>query len=96
MNYHGYYNELRHTYGPNFVEDIKQWKKLGITLERRKMQRKFLFNCKTSNVFHLPERPSFLLLLTINNYFPQLYFENNNYFLLEFWKMIEDLLRQVL
>ena len=52
MNYHGYYNELRHTHGLNFVEDIKQWKKLDNTLERRNMQRKFLFNCKTSNVFH--------------------------------------------
>ena len=51
MNIQGYYEELRHTYGPNFVEYIKEWKKLGITLERRKMQRNFLFNCKSSNVF---------------------------------------------
>ena len=51
MNINGYYNELRRTYGPNFVQDIKDWKKLGITLEKRKMQRKFLFDCKSSNVF---------------------------------------------
>ena len=38
-------------YGPNFVEDIRDWKKLGITLEKRKMQRKFPFDCKTSKVF---------------------------------------------
>ena len=29
MNINGYYNELRRTYGPNFVEDIKDWQKLG-------------------------------------------------------------------
>ena len=50
MNINGYYNELRRTYGPNFVEEIKDGKKLGITLEKRKMQRKFLFDCKSSNV----------------------------------------------
>ena len=41
MNIHGYYEELRHTYDANFVEYIKEWKKLGITLERKKMQRNF-------------------------------------------------------
>ena len=51
MNIRGYYEVLRRSYGPNFVEYIKEWKKLGITLERRKMQRNFLFNCKSSNVF---------------------------------------------
>ena len=51
MNIHGYYEELRHTYGPNFVEYMKEWKNLGITLERRKIQRNFQFNCKTSNVY---------------------------------------------
>ena len=38
MNHHGYYNELRRTYGPAFVEDVKHWKKLGINLEKRKLQ----------------------------------------------------------
>ena len=46
MNYHGYYEEFRHTYGPNFVEYIKEWKKPG-----KKKQRNFSFNCKTSNVY---------------------------------------------
>ena len=32
INHHGYYNELRRTYGPGFVEDVKHWKKLGINL----------------------------------------------------------------
>ena len=36
MNLHGYYNELKQTYGPDFVEDVKHWKKLGINLEKRK------------------------------------------------------------
>ena len=49
MNHDGYYNELRRTYGPGFVEDVKHWKKLGINLEKRKLQRIFHINCKTSN-----------------------------------------------
>ena len=52
MDHQGYYNELRRTYdGHGFVEDIKHWKKLGINLEKRKLQRIFHFNCKVSNVF---------------------------------------------
>ena len=50
MDHQGYYNELRRTYGHGFVEDIKHWKKLGINLEKIKLQRIFLFNCRASNV----------------------------------------------